>query len=112
MPPSATEAGRSVGFITIWCHSEKQAADSPQITGCLFQENKQSFSFLSFFFPAVVSSRAAGILCFNWRGGAGETLTSPPSEPRLDPSAAASDRTKDEGTSGRSSGARAECEWR
>lgn len=63
------------GFIIIWCHSDdsdKPAADSPQITGRLFQENKQSFSFfpghLGALQAALVPSRAAGILCFNWRG--------------------------------------------
>lgn len=42
--PSATATGH-FGDLSQSDASEKQAVDRPQITGCLFQENKQSFSF-------------------------------------------------------------------
>lgn len=111
------------GFIIIWCHSDdsdKQAADSPQITGCLFQENKQSFSFfpghLGALQAALVPSRAAGILCFNWRGWTAwwkpHLLHVGLLGSRWNPSVAPPDRTKDKWASARSAGTRAECEWR
>lgn len=84
--PSATETGHFVGFIAIWWL--KNTADSPQITGCLFQENKQSFSFFLFFqepcrqlwCPPELQGFSLLIGEVEQRG---ETLTSPASAPRF-----------------------------
>lgn len=62
--PSATATGH-FRDLSQWDDSEKQAADRPQITGCLFQENKQSFSFWGG--GDVRCPPELQELCFNWR---------------------------------------------
>lgn len=114
MQPSATATGH---LRDSSCHSDD--ADSPQIPGCLFQENNQSFPFCFGFFPRAAWEQ---LWCppepqeFSDLIGEverrDETLTSRAPDLGLAVERTPSDRTKDERTSGRSAGARAECEWR